>query len=255
MADWPALERELDAWGEAGRTATLWWRDDDGEMPGPALDRLLALSDRYEVPLALAVVPAGAGRALAGRLEACTRVCVLTHGLAHRNLASDGQRKSEFGPERPIHELLADVATGWNRLRLLFVAQALPIFVPPWNRMAPALLPRLPNAGLKGLSAFGVRTAAEPVPGLAQNNCHLDLIDWRAGRGFVGEAAALEVLVTHLAGRRQGLVDADEASGLMSHHLVHDRAAWRFLERLLEATQRHAAAYWLSATEAFRLAP
>ena len=27
MSDWTALVRELDAWAEAGRTASLWWRN------------------------------------------------------------------------------------------------------------------------------------------------------------------------------------------------------------------------------------
>ena len=37
---WQDLRDELDRWAEAGRTATLWWRDDDAVMPGPLLDRL-----------------------------------------------------------------------------------------------------------------------------------------------------------------------------------------------------------------------
>ena len=32
-AGWPDLTAELDRWGEAGRTATLWWRDDDATAP------------------------------------------------------------------------------------------------------------------------------------------------------------------------------------------------------------------------------
>lgn len=255
MTTWTALRHELDAWSAAGRSATLWWRDDDGETPSAALDRLLSLAARCEVPLALAVIPAGAGKALAGRLDTCEDVFVLSHGLAHRNLAPVGARKSEFGPERPLHEMLADVATGWNRLRLLFAARALPVFVPPWNRMAPALLPHLPDAGLRGLSALGARAMTEPVPGLLQINCHVDLVAWRSDRGFVGETAALASLVAHLAGRREGKLDSAEASGIMTHHLVHDEAAWRFLERLLETTQQHPAVHWLSAAEAFNLAP
>lgn len=255
MADWPALCGELDAWAAAGRRATLWWRDDDAEAPSPALDRLLALARRHRVPLALAVVPAGAGEALAERLAAAPEAVALSHGLDHRNLAPAGARKSEFGPDRPVAELLADAATGWNRLKLLLGAAALPVFVPPWNRMAPALVPRLGDAGLKGLSAFGPRLAAEPAPELVQSNCHVDLIDWRGTRGFVGEAAALGSLVAHLAARREGRVDAEEPSGIMSHHLRHDPAAWRFLERVLDETTRHESIHWLSAREVFRLAP
>ncbi len=37
-----ALRRELDAWAEAGRTATLWWRDDDTSAPGAGCWRCAA---------------------------------------------------------------------------------------------------------------------------------------------------------------------------------------------------------------------
>lgn len=255
MSAWAALQRELDAWAEAGRSATLWWRDDDAEAPGPALERLLALAARHEVAPALAVVPAGAGRPLGDRLGACPDVFVLCHGLTHRNLAPGDARKSEFGAGRPVREMLADVAAGWHCLRQLFGAQALPVLVPPWNRVAPALLPRLPDAGIRGLSTLGARAAAEPAPGLLQVNCHVDLVDWRGGRCFVGEAAALEALRAHFVGRRDGRYEAAEPSGIMSHHLVHDAEAWDFLERLLETTRRHPATHWLSAAEAFNLAP
>ena len=35
-----ALARELDLWAEAGRTATLWWRDDDGDLTDALVDAL-----------------------------------------------------------------------------------------------------------------------------------------------------------------------------------------------------------------------
>jgi hypothetical protein len=253
MAGWPELHRELDAWAAAGRRATFWWRDDDAEAPGPALDRLLGLAERTAVPLALAVVPAGAGRPLAAALAG--RFDVLTHGLTHRNLAPAGERKAEFGPHRPVHEMLADVATGRNRLGLLFGRRALPVFVPPWNRIAAGLVPRLANAGMQGLSALGARRAAEAAPGLAQANCHLDPIDWRGGGGFAGEAAALGALVEHLRARRLGQADAAEPSGLMSHHRVQDEATWNFVERLLGETRARDGAHWLSPREAFNLPP
>ena len=57
---WSELTEELDAWATAGRCATLWWRDDDAAQPGPALERLLALSAGHGWPVTLAVIPAKA---------------------------------------------------------------------------------------------------------------------------------------------------------------------------------------------------
>jgi hypothetical protein len=38
----------------------------------------------------------------------------------------------------------------------------------------------------------------------------------------------------------------------LTHHLVHDDAGWRFLERLFEATATHPAVRWLAAEAIFR---
>ena len=58
MSTWTDLLDEAARWREAGRTAELWWRDDDAADVGPALERLLAIHRDSGVPLALAVVPA-----------------------------------------------------------------------------------------------------------------------------------------------------------------------------------------------------
>ena len=97
MTRWPALRDELDTWAEAGRTATLWWRDDDAVEPTPALDRLLALAARHEIPLALAVIPARASTALARRIAGSgPRIAPLQHGYAHRNHAPPSEKKAEL---------------------------------------------------------------------------------------------------------------------------------------------------------------
>ncbi|MDP6705421.1 MAG: polysaccharide deacetylase family protein [Alphaproteobacteria bacterium] len=255
MSTWQALGQELQAWSDAGRRATFWWRDDDAERPTPALDRLLALARSARVAPALAVVPAGAGRELADALAEGEDVAVLCHGLGHRNHAPTDAKKAEFGPHRPVFEMLGEVAAGHERLKLLFTGRALPVFVPPWNRIDPELSRRLPLAGFAGVSAFGPRAAEHPVPGLVQVNCHFDLTDWRGDRGFVGESRALAALVEHLRARRGGAADGDEPTGVMSHHLVLDEAGWNFLGRLFEALEKCDGAHWLSPREAFNLAP
>ena len=68
MSTWQDLADEAARWQEAGRTADLWWRDDDAADAGPELDRLLAIQRDTGAPLALAVVPARATPALADRL-------------------------------------------------------------------------------------------------------------------------------------------------------------------------------------------
>lgn len=247
--DWSELARELDVWHAAGRTATLWWRDDDACGAGAALARLLEIATQYGVPLALAVIPARAERALAEHVRTAPAVAVLQHGYAHRNHAPSGVKRSELGDHRPATAIDTELERGWRRLAGLFGAAALPVLVPPWNRIGPGVSRRLPRLGYRGLSTFGPRSAREPLPGLCQVNSHLDLIDWRGTRGFVGVPLALGALLGHLRARRVGRADAGEPTGLLTHHLVHDDACWEFVSALLEQTRQHPAARWLDLGE------
>src|SRR5690242_11095944 len=88
-AGWPDLADELDRWGEAGREARFWWRDDDAVEATPQLDALLRLSG--DVPLALAVIPAFVEHSLAEALQTRPNVTVLQHGWSHANRQPAGK--------------------------------------------------------------------------------------------------------------------------------------------------------------------
>ena len=233
MSTWQDLADEAARWQEAGRTADLWWRDDDAADAGPELDRLLAIRRDTGAPLALAVVPARATRALADRLGNEPEVDLLQHGYAHVNHATSPEKKIELGPQRPAMLVLGELGTGRLALERLFGARPLAVLVPPWNRIAPALVPTLPEIGFCGLSTFGARRRTHPVRGLLEVNTHVDLIDWK-DRRFVGEAAALGALVSSLARARI----SHEPVGLLSHHLAMDGGAWDFLRSILERANK-----------------
>jgi hypothetical protein len=236
LASWADLETEFDQWGENGAVPTLWWRDDDAVAWTDALARLVDLAG--ETPLGLAVIPAGAEPALAQRLAAFPRVSVLQHGWAHRNHSPSGAKKAELGADRPGEQCTAELALGFARIKELFGAAALPVLVPPWNRIAPDLPPRLPALGITGLSKMHRYRGASAAPGLRVVNTHVDLTDWGGGRDFVGEGAALAGLVRHLRLRRTGKVDGAEPTGILTHHLIWDQETRGFVARLLRLVQR-----------------
>jgi hypothetical protein len=255
MTGWSALAAELDCWADAGQIADFWWRDDDAVTPGRALDRLLALAEGRAIPLALAAIPAHATPALAARLVDTSIVKVLVHGYAHENHAPSGEKKCEFGAERDPETVHRELADGLTRLEDLFGALLRPILVPPWNRLADQWLPALANAGYRGLSRHLARASGEPVPGLRQVNVHVDIIDWRGGRSFLGTDATLALACDHLVARRRGEADGDEPTGILTHHLDHDEGCWAFAAEFAAFVTAHPAARWLDADQVFGPGP
>lgn len=247
---WTVLEAELDAWEAAGRTAQLWWRDDDAAAPCPALQRLLDLAEAQSAPLALAVIPARMEDALVPLLDGhAAQPAVLQHGFAHKNHAPNDAKKCELVDPAVRPGLPEELHRGRDGLAARFGRRFLPVLVPPWNRIAPALLPRLAELGFNGLSTCQAR--AEAPAGLIQVNCHMDILQWRPESRFLGTEASLAQLVHHLAAKRQGTADAAEPSGILSHHRVHDAAAWDFLDELLTRLGRHPAARLLPTAATF----
>lgn len=246
---WNALAGELDAWLGQRHQATLWWRDDDAGRPHPALEQLLTAGGRMGIPLGVAVVPAWLTAEVAETLEAAGEiVVVLQHGFAHANHETEiqpGERKvrpAECGVGRSVGVALEELTVGATRLRARFGGRFLPLFVPPWNRIAPAVIAELPRLGYRGLSTFGPRQVATPAPGLLQVNCHVDPILWREGKRFAGPTVTLDRLRAHLSARRERRVDPSEPTGILTHHRDLDPAGWAFLEELLSRLRTHPAA-------------
>jgi hypothetical protein len=238
VSDWQTLDAELEAWSAAGRTAELWWRDDDATVPTPALERLLDIRRRIGVPIALAIIPARAQAALAERLARESDVVAWQHGWAHMNHAPIGAPKAELGPHRDPAFVLGELARGWLALDRVFGPKGWRnVLVPPHNRIAPALAEALPQAGYRGLSC-GMQARPAGVRRIV--NAHVDIMDWTT-RAFAGEAAALAALVASLHAHRLGKADADEPVGFLTHHLAHDEDAWRFTESCLARLKAHRA--------------
>jgi hypothetical protein len=255
-ARWCDLTHELDAWGDVGRIATLWWRDDDAAAACGRLDRLLEIAGN--VPVAFAVIPAEAELGLAGRFHGIgarsadgSGPSVLQHGWRHADHAAPTNKKSEFAANRPSASVTTELRAGRARLEALFGDRALAVLAPPWNRIAENFLPRLAECGIAAISRFGPRRSAWPAPLVFEANVHVDLVAWKGDRGFIGEGEALGALMRHLRARRAGVADPDEPTGVMTHHLIQDEAAGGFLARLVVMTAAHPAARWLAGREVF----
>ncbi|TDE39069.1 polysaccharide deacetylase family protein [Antarcticimicrobium sediminis] len=247
--DWSPLDRELDRWQQAGLTLPLWWRDDDATAPSQALGELAALAEAVDLPVHLAVIPANAEPALAEAIKADPRLIPVVHGWAHQNHAPEGAKKAEFGAHRPLPVLAKEARDGRARLQALFGPALRPMFVPPWNRIAPELLPALPGLGYAMISTFTPRKSALAAPGLVQVNTHLDPINWHGSRSLADPQALIAQLAAQLGDRREGHTDKSEPYGLLTHHLAHDAAIWDFTRALLTRLRAGPVTPWIAAPQ------
>ena len=234
---WSELQAALDERNHAGRPVQFWWRDDDASALSPALERALGLSKKHAIPLALAVIPQEATPQLFGALH--ERVTVLQHGTDHRNRAAAGEKKTEYPDAESVESALARIAEGMAKLRSRAGQGFMPVLAPPWNRIRKDLVHKLPALGIRGISAYGPQKSGEPAAGWRQVNTHVDVVAWRRGKRFIGEAEALALALKNLS--------SQPTLGWLTHHAVHDAATWDFLERLFTLKDVR----WLSAAEAF----
>ncbi len=248
---WARLDAALDAAAATGRSVDLWWRDDDAVAPNPALDRLLDLAAETAVPIALAIIPAHTGDELAAALDRRAgdgaETTALVHGWRHHNHAPDDAKQTEIGDHRPLDTVAAELVAGRERLAALFGPRALPVMVPPWNRIGASVMAALPDLGFIGVSGFGAEGAA-PAP-LVEANVQLDPIAWHDDRRYVGDARLLDDLVAEIA-KGHG-----RPIGLMTHHWAHDDALWACLARLAGVIAAHPAARWRPAGAVFAGGP
>lgn len=253
-SSWVLLEAELSEWHSLGRRPRFWWRDDDAVAWTLSLERLVSVTDKQS--LCLAVIPAEVEASLSTALATHHAVEVLMHGWSHTNHEPKGQKGSEFGINRSLTDIAKDCARGHARLTEVFGERYVPVFVPPWNRIAPGAAKTVCEAGLLGISAYQDRKPDQPVHYL---NTHADVLDWRVKKqtgkaGFIGT----DTVVTSLrdAFRRRRLAasgtDSEEPVGLLTHHLQHDEATWDFLDELSDFLRRQKNVVWTSARQEFK---
>ncbi|WP_299152402.1 polysaccharide deacetylase family protein [uncultured Tateyamaria sp.] len=243
--DWSPLRTALKACRRDALNIPIWWRDDDAIAHTAALDQLGTLSNRLELPVHLAVIPAHANPSVVGAVADFGMVPVV-HGWAHVDHSAPGEKKNEFMTMRA--GATEDTGTALNVMTHLFGNRLRPMFVPPWNRINDQVTTGLARQGYSALSTFGARTQDRDTPGLVHINTHIDPIWWKGTRDLLDPDQLIAQTVTHLDARRTGTEDAGEPLGLLTHHLVHTPAIWSFTEQFLHEMRTGGATPWAMAT-------
>lgn len=235
------LMETLDAFARDGQIADFWLRDDDATQPTALLARLLDLSERFSVPMTLAVIPEPTGEALAKYLAGNARIDVAVHGWAHRNHATPDEKKRELGLHRPKEIVVGELKAGYDKLAQLYDSRFVSMLVPPWNRIDAEIVEALPGLGYRALSVYGPETSG-PMPRI---NTHIDVIDWRGTRGGRNH----DVLFAETAARMRQAHQTGGTVGILTHHLDHDEAVWSFLQKLFVLTASHSGCRWRASSE------
>lgn len=229
--DWSAISHELSLLRRDGIGLPLWWRDDDAVADTPALARLADISDAVELPVYVAAIPDLIEPTLVASMTQYTNLIPVIHGWRHISHAPKGEKNAEFGHARESGK--DELAQGYYQMQAAFGTALVPLFVPPWNRIAPFFIDALSASGYRGLSTFGPRKNPLAAQGVVQINTHVDPIFWRGDRGLVDPEHLVTDLTRNLQARRTGQADASEPLGLLTHHLVHTPQVWSFSQDLI----------------------
>lgn len=248
------LRAELELWQASGRSCLFWWRDDDLVCASPELNKMALVAAEASVPVLAAVIPARAHDRLGEDTRGMTGLSFCQHGYAHKSHAAAGALSSEFGSGRPPAEVAREIAEGRQRLRGLFGARFIPVFVPPWNRIAADFVPLLEEYRFLGLSQYKDEPS-HPDSKLIVVNSHIEILRWSAASKATCKptpALVLE-LVKLLAERRLGATEP-EPLGVLSHHVAMKDDAWLFMRALFAVTAEFSVVRWLSGAEIFSAA-
>ena len=237
--DFDDLARELDLWAEAGRVARFWWRDDDAIAPTPALTQLLDLSDAHRIEVAVAVIPATASDALAGRASSradTPRSC--STAMRTRTMRRPASRRSNAAASGRSTRCSASSARAGGGSQSC--SARAPSRSSPRRGTASSgrCSTRLGEAGFRGASAYGprARDGRGARPRRRQCACRSDELA-RAPLRRRRQGAERRSRRAQGAARR-GATEADEPLGLLTHHLDHDAELWDFLDDFFRATTR-----------------
>jgi hypothetical protein len=239
-----AIRAELDLCVDAGVRVPVWVRDDDAVADTPRLRQLLDIARGHDLVVALGVIPGKTEASLVRLIESEAACCVWQHGWVH-----DFHRHGEFGRGRTLDPMIEDALKGQRAMDALFGADGWQrVFVPPNHRITPDFKRLAPALGYWGVSAGEGGIA--PIDGVAEVNADVDLMLWKKGRLRSADDLGLAI-GKQVSDRRTGRLPASSPLGILTHHLVFDADAMRFVAGLCGLLLSHPAVYGVGADQLF----
>lgn len=206
----------------------VFLRDDDVDQDEESLKSLLDITMARGVPMNLEIVPGLLTDSCVSTLRNVLRadpalLSLNQHGWMHANHEREG-RKCEFGPSRSLALQAEDIARGKTILESVFEDRFYPAFTPPWNRCTEDTYQVLDELGFLILSKD---RGKEPIDGyrFMEISTTLDLYTWKDGARMKPPDAIVDTMISQM--QEFPLV------GLLLHHKVMTKDAFRFLDQIL----------------------
>jgi predicted glycosyltransferase len=223
-----ALRQCLDDKEAQGQDLHLFLRDDDVDIEEDSLKQLLDLALARHVPMNLEIIPGRLTPAGTATLKNALRadhtlLSLNQHGWMHSNHEPEG-RKCEFGLSRSFTHQLNDIAQGKAILESTFEDLFYPAFTPPWNRCTMDTYQALDELGFQVFSKDRGKVRLTEYR-FTEISTTLDLYSWKEGARMKSPDDIVQALIGQLG--KLSLV------GLLLHHKVMTKDAFRFLDQFL----------------------
>ena len=220
----------------SGYEVKFWWRDDDISDVTEGLTNILIISEIYNIPIYIAVIPERISEDAICLINEYSNISILQHGYSHNNYAKEGEPLNEFGLDRDIKLQLDEIKLGFEKLRNSFNDKFLPVFVPPWNHIASPIINELSELGFRGVSCIG-NTLSE-YPNLFNNNVKIDIHSWQTKseteyKSFCKEYSQIIKEISDLITNTKDSHTSDISIGLLTHSQIMSKDDFTMIHQLI----------------------
>ena len=171
------IEKFINTEIDSNNSIRFWWRDDDVFDDTQELNKLLNFSTENNLPAYLSVIPKNLSDGAIAKIKEHRNISVMQHGYSHINYANIGEPLNEFGNHRSLDTQFNKIQLGFDKLRISFGEQFIPVFVPPWHHISESVLEQLYTVGIKEISLIG--DGDKNYPNLINKNVDIDIFSWK----------------------------------------------------------------------------
>lgn len=206
----------------------VFFRADDIGYPGRQFSAMTEAFQKYNTPLALAVVPAWLNEerrdALFAELGPDLKLwCLHQHGYRHMNHEQQN-KKFEFGPSRNKAVVTGELGRGMKKLNNLLSENFSPLFTPPWNRCSAETMQALVELDFKAISR-STNVSPQPPQELPDIPVNIDLHTIKESNSTKG----IQILQNQMKNSVKS-----GCAAFMLHHQRMNKTSQLFLHYLLD---------------------